>query len=125
MVRTYDIIEVCKEVKKKSSIPIRINTNGHANMFYAKDITPLLKGLVDSISISLNAKNAKEYQDICQSDYGEEAYDGMLDFAARCKEYVPEVILTVVDVMDREDIEACRRIAHRVGVKFRVRNYSG
>ncbi|NLY42734.1 MAG: TIGR04100 family radical SAM protein [Clostridiaceae bacterium] len=125
MIRTYDIVEVCKEIREKSSIPIRINTNGHANMIYGKDVTPLLKGLVDTISISLNAKNAEEYQRLCHSKYGEEAFAGMLDFAVRCKEYVPEVILSVVNVISKEDIEECRKIAQRLGVKFRIRNYSG
>ncbi|MGE4282556.1 MAG: TIGR04100 family radical SAM protein [Clostridia bacterium] len=125
MMRTLEIVEVCKYVKKKSNLLIRINTNGHANLTYKKDITPLLEGLVDCISISLNAKNAAEYAEACQSDYGEEAYHGMLDFARKCKSYVPRVILTVVDVMSKEDIEQCREIAKDVGVNFRVRHYNG
>ncbi|MBZ4646115.1 MAG: molybdenum cofactor biosynthesis protein [Clostridia bacterium] len=124
MVRAYDIIEICKSIKEKFNIPIRINTNGHANLIHGEDITPMLKGLVDCISISLNAKNAAEYQEICGSDYGEQAYHGMLDFAAKCKGYIPQVILTVVDVMPKEDIEACERIAKDIGVEFRVRHYS-
>ncbi|MDK2810935.1 MAG: hypothetical protein PWR27_1644 [Petroclostridium sp.] len=124
MVRAYDIIEICKSIKEKFNIPIRINTNGHANLIHGEDITPMLKGLVDCISISLNAKNAAEYQEICGSDYGEQAYHGMLDFATKCKGYIPQVILTVVDVMPKEDIEACERIAKDIGVEFRVRHYS-
>jgi TatD family-associated radical SAM protein len=125
MTRTYDIVEISRRLKAKYDIRIRINTNGHANLIYGKDITPLLKGLIDSISISLNAKNAVEYQKICQSDYGEDAYYGMLDFAAKCKKYIPEVILTVVDVMPQEDIKKCENIAREIGVTFRVRHYSG
>jgi len=123
MMRVDDIIEICKKLKELYNIPIRINTNGHGNLIYGKDITPLLAGWVDYISISLNAKDAQAYQAICVSDYGERAFEAMLDFAAKCKKYVPKVALSVVDVMSREDIQACREIAERIGVDFRVRHY--
>lgn len=125
MIRLKEILEICKWLREKSSIRIRINTNGQANLIYGKDITPLLKGLVDCISISLNAKNAEEYDKICHSKYGKSAFDGMLDFAQKSKRYVPEVILSVVDVLGSEDIEECRNIAKNIGVDFRVRTFSG
>lgn len=121
MMRTYDVIEICKKLKESYTIPIRINTNGHANLICGQDITPQLKGWVDCISISLNAKNAQAYQEICQSDFGEKAFDAMLDFTAKAKEYVPKVVLSVVNVMSREDIQACREIALHLGVEFKIR----
>jgi len=120
--RVYDIIEICKKLKEKYPLPIRINTNGQANLMYGKDITPLLADWVDGISISLNAKDAATYQAICQSDYGEKSFAALLDFASKCKQYIPTVILTVVDVMTKEDIQTCREIAKTVGVDFRVRH---
>lgn len=125
MMRVYDILEICKYIKDKYDIKIRINTNGQANLIHDKDITPLLKGLVDIVSISLNGKNSYEYDKICHSKYGEKAFEAMLDFASKCKEYIPEVILSVVDIMEKSDIEECSKIAKKVGVNFRVRNYSG
>ena len=47
----------------------------------------------------------------------------MLDFAAKAKNYVRTVILSVVDVLSEEDIEECRKIAQGIGVEFRVRHY--
>lgn len=123
MLRTYDIMEICRYLKKVYNIPIRINTNGHANLICGQDITSQLAGLVDAVSISMNAKNAKEYQKLCKSDYGEQAYDALLEFAAKCKRYIPRVVLTVVDVMPNEDIQSCREIASRIGTDFRVRHY--
>lgn len=124
MIRLNEIVQVCKWIRANSNIKIRINTNGQANMIHKKDITPELEGLVDSVSISLNAKNAEEYDKICHSVYGEKAYEGLLDFASKCKEHVPEVILSVVDVLDPEDIEECRKTAEKINVNFRIRNYS-
>lgn len=121
----YDaIVEVSKMIREKNpEAVIRINSNGHGNRAAGKDITPLFEGLIDEISISLNAKNAKEYNDICLCTYGEEGFDEMLDFAAKAKKYIPTVILSVVDVLPEEDIEECRKIAEGIGVEFRVRHY--
>jgi len=124
MFRTEEIVEICKYIRSRYSIKIRINTNGHANLIHGYDVTPILEGLVDCVSISLNAKNAAEYQNLCHSVYGERAYEGMLDFALKCKKYVPEVVLSVVDVMSPEDIKTCEQIAGQLGVGFRVRKYS-
>lgn len=121
MTRTYDLLEICKKLKESYAIPIRVNTNGHANLICGKDITPQLQGLVDCISISLNAKNARAYQEICQSDYGEKAFDALLDFTVKAKQYVPKVVLSVVNIMPREDLQACKEIALRIGVDFRIR----
>lgn len=119
----WDIIpQICRFIKEGNpDIKIRINTNGHGNRIAGRDITPSLKGLVDEISISLNAKNSKEYHDICVCDYGEEGFDELLDFAKKAKEHVSSVVLSVVDVLPKEDIECCKKIAHEAGVPLRVR----
>lgn len=121
MIRAYDILEICRKLKSKYKIPIRINTNGHGNLIYGTDITPQLYGLVDSISISLNAPTKEEYQRICLSDYGDKSFNALLDFADKCKGYIPKVVLSVVDIMPKSDIESCRDIANKIGVEFRIR----
>lgn len=123
MMRTYDVIEICKKLKMEYGLPIRVNTNGHANLICGSDITPLLYGLVDSVSISLNARNKQLYQKVCQSDYGEKSFEGLLDFAQKCKRYIPHVVLTVVDIMSERDIESCKNIAQGIDVDFRVRKF--
>lgn len=118
------LIAAAKYIKDNSNVKIRLNTNGHANKIANKDITPMMEGLIDSISISLNAENAKKYNDICICDYGEDGFYEMLDFAKKAKRYVKEVILSVVDVIGDEAIEQCRKIVEDVGVTYRVRPYS-
>jgi len=110
--------------EKYSDIKIRLNTNGHANRIAGEDITPQLEGLIDCISISLNAENAQKYNEICVCDYGEDGFFEMLDFAKKASRYVPEVVLSIVDVIGAEEIENCRKIAEETGVSFRVRQYS-
>ncbi|MEE1048734.1 MAG: TIGR04100 family radical SAM protein [Clostridia bacterium] len=124
MMRADEVIEIAKWLKENNpSVRIRINTNGQANLIHKRDITPELGGVVDTVSISLNAENAQKYQRVCVSEFGEAAYEGLLEFARLAKEYVPEVIFSVVDVMSKEEIDACRRIAEDCGVIFRVREY--
>ena len=124
--RLADLIAVAKKVKENYSVKIRINTNGHSSLIHKCDTAPMYKDIIDTVSISLNAPNAKEYDKVCHSVFGEEAYSGLLDFASKVKQYVPTVILTVVDVaLTCEEIEECKRIAESVGVPLRVRKYIG
>ena len=115
------IIDAARFIKENYNTPTRINTNGHANLVYKRDVTEELVGLIDTISVSLNAKNAKEYDDICKSAYGEEAFDAMVEFTNCAAKNIPTVIMSIVDVLPKEDIEECRKIAESAGARLRVR----
>lgn len=119
--RFDDMLEVVRQIKEYCSIKVRLNTNGHADLIAGRSVAHEMEGLIDIVSISLNAPNGRKYNEICHCQYGEEGFYGMLEFAKSARRYVPEVIFSVVDVMDKEDIESCRKIAEDIGVKFRVR----
>ncbi len=125
LMRFDDCMEVARWLKKTYPLlPIRINTNGQANMIEKRDVTPEFEGIIDSVSISLNAATAKRYDEICKSYFGEAAFDGLQEFARLAKRYVPKVTLSIVDHdITAEEIEICRSIAERCGVDFRVRAY--
>ncbi|MGI6175922.1 MAG: TatD family nuclease-associated radical SAM protein [Christensenellales bacterium] len=117
-------LDVLKEVAafiKERNKTVRLNTNGLANLYYGRDITEELVGLVDIVSISLNAPSAEEYEAVCHSRYGLSAFDALLDFARRCVRLLPQTILSVVDCMEAEKITRCREIAREAGAQFRVR----
>ena len=90
------MLQVCRFIRKKSGIKIRLNTNGHASLIEHHDTAPLFEGLLDTVSVSLNAADAESYQNICHSEFGKSAFYGMLDFAREVKKYVPEVLFSVV-----------------------------
>ena len=122
-VRLYDILDVARAVKEKSGIKIRINTNGHASLIYGKDVTPLFAGVIDSVSVSLNAAKADDYNKICHPEF-ENAFDGLLDFTSKVKAFVPEVMLSIVDgTISSENVEKCKEIAIRCGVTLKIREY--
>ena len=116
------VCEVARYIKDTyPNIHIRVNTNGLGNLVHSKDITPLLKGLVDTISISLNASNAEEYLKVTRSRFGINSFDAMLEFANLAKQNIPNVVLSVVDIIGEEEISKCQAICDDLGVKLRVR----
>ena len=113
--RLDDILWLVDQLKERFGRrlpPVRINTNGHANLILGRDVVPELKGRIDTLSISLNAVTAAEYTALCHPAQGEAAYQAMLDFAREATRYVPHVVLTIVDKdKSSEEIETCRQIA--------------
>lgn len=124
LTRHDDLMEVAKYLKsKRVDLPIRINTNGLSSITLARDITPEFKGLIDKISVSLNAPTKEEYYELTRARYGIDSFDYMLDFTKKCKQYVSSVVLTVVDIIGEEKIRMCQEIADEIGVELRVRPF--
>lgn len=124
MERWDDIKEVIDYIRDtKKDMKIRINTNGLANDIYGRDVIPEYKGRFDTVSISLNAPTKEEFLELTRSKFGISSFDDMLDFAKMCKAYVPNVVLTVVDIIGEEKIEACQKITDEIGVTLRVRPF--
>ena len=115
-----EIIEISKFIKNNKKA-VRINTNGHGNLIHGRDITTELSQAADIISISLNASTAKGYQKICNSEYGEKAFDAMLEFTKLCVPKFKKTVLSVVDTIGADEIERCRKVCQAVGAEFRVR----
>lgn len=118
-------LDLIKEIAgwlKQQGIKIRINSDGQANLVHKRNILPELAGLIDAISVSLNAPTAEEYQRLCQSGFGEEGYRAVKDFLRQAPEFIPEVIATAV-TYPGVDIAACEQLAQELGVQFRSREY--
>ncbi|MDR2357834.1 MAG: TatD family nuclease-associated radical SAM protein [Oscillospiraceae bacterium] len=115
------LLEICRVLKGRGGLRIRVDTNGLGDLINGKPVAPLLRGLVDKVSVSLNAPDARRYDELCAPQYGQAAFPAILKFALECKEHVPEVIFTVVDVILPDEIKACAAVAAAVGVPLRVR----
>lgn len=124
LTRHDDLMKVAKYLKEtRNDLPIRINTNGLSSVTLKKDITPDFKGLIDTVSISLNAPDKEEYYQLTRARYGIDSFDYMLDFAKKAKRYVKNVVLTVVDIIGDEKIAKCQKIADELEVTLRVRPF--
>jgi TatD family-associated radical SAM protein len=116
------LLEVAAYFKQTYSKPIRLNTNGLGNLINNRDIAPEFKGLVDTVSISLNTPNAMRYHELVRSRFGEQSFDAMLTFARACTQYVPHVVLTTVDTtLSKEEEKQCQAICDEIGATYRIR----
>lgn len=116
-------LKVLKEVArwiKAHGGRVRVNTDGLANLVNKRDVLPELEGLIDSISVSLNAQDAEVYDRHCQPAL-RGSFEAMLDFLAEAPQYIPQVTATAIDGLEGVDIEACERLATERGVAFRRR----
>ena len=120
--RLEDLLEIAAFVKEKFDKPIRINTNGLSDLIWQKDTAPMYKGLVDTVSISLNTPNKERYYELTRSKFGIDSYDAMLNFAGNVSKYVPHVVLsTVATTLTAEEEHQCAQICERLGVTYRIR----
>jgi len=115
------MLDTCRFLKMSNAPPLRLNTNGLSDLINSKHTPPLFEGLLDAVSISLNAPTSEEYTEITRPKYGESAFDAMLRFAADCKLYIPSVAFSVVDIIGKEKIAQCGQIADSLGVSLTVR----
>lgn len=122
LTRLNIVKEVSRWLKENYDLPIRVNTNGLANLIHGRNIVPELAGLIDIVSISLNAASVEEYNKISRPSFGEGSYEAVIDFIREAKKYIPGVIATVVDYPG-VDIDGARKKAEELGVEFRVRSY--
>jgi TatD DNase family protein len=118
-----DLVKQVSTELKRRGYTIRINTDGQANLVNGRNILPELAGLVDSVSVSLNAPDAAAYGQICNTPFGKAGFEAVCSFIREAQQHIPQVVASVVTVPGI-DIGACRRLAESLGAEFRVREYA-
>ncbi len=122
LIRLDLVRQVSAELKIKG-YRIRINTDGQANLVHGRNILPELSGLIDSISVSLNAPDAATYGRICNTPYGSAGFEAVCAFICEAQQHIPQVVASAVTIPGI-DIEACRSLAESLGAEFRIREYA-
>ena len=105
--RFEDVLECARRIKAEFGKPVRLDTNGLGSLINGRDIVPEMEGVFDSVSISLNAPNSDEYQEVSRPS-----------FLPRCA----GVHQGVQGAHLRSD-GLCRRRLDQPGVRGRVRPY--
>ena len=113
------LLDVAREIKRREG-HVRVNTDGLANLVNKRNVLPEMSGLVDALSVSMNAQNESVYNTHCDPALPE-SWQAMLDFLALAPRWVPDVTATAINGLDGVDIEACRALARKLGVAFRQR----
>ncbi len=120
------LLEVAGWLKTRTSLPIRVNTNGQGSLIAGRDISRELSTCVDIVSISLNHPDPEQYQALVRSQFGDRAFPGMLEFARNCIAAGLQVIMTTVDTtISHEEEDRCRSICDRIGAVYRIRPWEG
>jgi len=123
-IRLDTLLQVGRALKARGARWIRLDTNGHGDLIHQRPIAQTLAGVVDEVSVSLNAATAEQYVALCRPTFGLATYGAIKAFIRACKGVVPRVTATVV-AMPGVDVEVCRRIAtEELGVQYRVRPYN-
>lgn len=123
-------LDVIKEVAKKikdSGGRVRLNTNGHGNAINKRNILPELSGLIDEVSVSLNADSSEAYDEICRPlpMFRNSIYGKIKEFIEEAKKHIPEVQASIVTHQRGVDEAQCEEIANKeFGVKYRTRRYN-
>lgn len=115
---------VAIELKSRPHCPVlRINTNGLGDLVNGHSIAKELCDVLDIISVSLNAGTKDEYMKVTRPKF-DNAWEAMQKFTADCvAQKSAKVIMSVVDVIPTEQIEASKKVAESLGAELRVRTY--
>jgi len=121
--RLDTLLKVANWISKNASIPVRVDTNGHAFLLYPeRDVVAELKeASVSKVSVSLNAYDEATYSEVCHPKF-EGAFEKILEFIKRARDGGLDVEVTAVTIPEIK-ISKVEKIASNMGVKFRVRPY--
>lgn len=119
------LLDVCDYLKKIPECPkIRLNTNGLTDLMTKKNTPPLLKGRIDAVSVSLNAGDWETYGKVTKPNFDyKTSFEAVCKYITDCKQYIPEVTTSLVDVISKEQIEKAKAKADELGVTLRIRAY--
>lgn len=122
--RLGELIETAEFLKSHESCPpLRLNTNGLGDLVNGKSTADELCGVFDIISVSLNAGTEDEYMRVTRPRFPD-AFSAMQKFTSDCvKNGSARIIMSVVDVIPAEEIEAARELSEKLGATLRVRKY--
>ncbi len=113
------LMEIARWIKNHGGA-VRINTDGLANLVNKRNVLPEMQGVIDKLSVSMNAQNEAVYVQHCQPALPG-SWQAMLDFLAAAPQYIPQVTATAIDGLEGVDIAACEKLAAERGVAFRRR----
>ena len=118
------LLETAAYLRSREHCPrLRLNTNGLGDLIHGRSIAKELCYALDCISISLNAPTEEEYMKVTRPKFAN-AFEGLQKFTKDCvKANRAEIIMSVVDVITPEQIEASKKLAEKLGAKLRVRTF--
>ena len=117
-----DVVKaVAKELKARGA-RVRLVTNGHGDLINSRPIAKELSGIIDKVSVSLNAETEEKYEELCAPKFGRKTFKHVLDFIKDCAANNIETEVTCLDLKGI-DVKKCEALARCAGARFRLRRY--
>ncbi|MCU0610316.1 MAG: TatD family nuclease-associated radical SAM protein [Candidatus Eisenbacteria bacterium] len=115
------LIEIAGWVRSRG-VPVRLNTNGQAELIHRTDVVSMLAACVDRVNVSLNAPDGASYLRVSNPVAGEESWRWVVGFLRRAVRSLPEAWASVVgEALTAEEVSAARELAGFCGTRLLVR----
>lgn len=122
LIETARLIKTGAAAPVPSSMRIRLNTNGLGNLVWKRNIVPELKGLFDSVHVSINASEPLRWARIMRPEprYAEAGFESVKDFTREAARLLPETVASIIEC-DADEMRAFEKLALELGAATRVR----
>jgi TatD DNase family protein len=117
----WGVVKQIAEYVKQNGGRTRLDTDGHGSFINKRDITPELSGLIDIVSISINAADPQKYSELMKVE--PQMFNEVITFAKASKKYVEKVVMTAVLLDDLEITKVRNLVEQEIGAEFRGREY--
>lgn len=118
-----DVMIESAKILKRRGVYLRVNTNGTGNLIHGRNVVDEIVGLIDEVSVSLNAENEKKYYEICNPGYGVKTYSAVVEFIKECVKKIKKVRVTAVDIPQIDGAKLKDFVEKELGAEFHLRRY--
>lgn len=117
------LLEIVRYIRKRCSIPIRIDTNGHGYVLNKgrKVAEEMQSAGVSTVSVSLNGHDEASYEANCRPVF-RSSFKAVLKFIEKAKKAGIDVEISAVR-MPEVNMDKIKKIAESLGVPLRIRDY--
>lgn len=104
------------------SLRVRLNTNGLANAVWGRNVVPEMKGLIDSVHVSLNTADPQQWTALMRPlpALAASGFDKVKEFISAAAHTLPETFATAVED-NGVDLAAFQALAAALGATARIR----
>jgi len=104
------------------NLRIRLNTNGLANAVWGRNVVPEMKGLIDSVHVSLNTADPTQWTAVMRpmAPWAAGGFEKVKEFIREASLLLPEAFATAVED-NGVDLEKFKTLALQLGAEPRIR----
>lgn len=105
-----------------TGLRVRLNTNGLANAVWGRNVVPEMKGLIDSVHVSLNTADEAQWLELMRpmDPWKATGFEKVKEFIREASLLLPEAVATAVEGPG-VDMEKFRALASSLGAGTRAR----